>query len=100
MISKKGRALADVLNPLDDELDAPKVTPEPVEPSQDTRPVVVPLTIFIAPNDRDRLRRLSLDSGTSIQKLGHEAWNNLLISRGLAPLQSVNASVASGRRRR
>lgn len=43
MISKKGRALADVLNPLDDELDAPKVTPEPVEPSQDTRPVVVPL---------------------------------------------------------
>jgi hypothetical protein len=58
---------------------------------------VVPVNILVAPEDRRRLRQLSLDTNLSLQKLGHEAWNLLLQKRGLPPLKPVSANVPSGR---
>lgn len=58
---------------------------------------VVPVNILVAPEDRRRLRQLSLDANLSLQKLGHEAWNLLLQKRGLPPLKAVSANVPSGR---
>jgi hypothetical protein len=58
---------------------------------------VVPINILVAPEDRRRLRQLSLDANLSLQKLGHEAWNLLLQKRGLPPLRPVSANVPSGR---
>jgi hypothetical protein len=63
-------------------------------------PDIVPLNILVTPRDRKRLRQLSLDTGLSLQKLGHEAWNKLLESRGLEPLEAVTANVPSGRFRK
>ena len=50
-------------------------------------PVIVPINVQVTPRDRRRLRQLSLDTGLSLQKLGHEAWNRLLEARGLEPLE-------------
>ena len=58
---------------------------------------VVPVNVLVAPEDRRRLRQLSLDANLSLQKLGHEAWNLLLQKRGLPPLKAVSANVPSGR---
>lgn len=60
---------------------------------------IVPITILVTPEDRKRLRQLSLDSETSLQKLGHEAWNRYLQWKGLDPLTPVTANVPSGLRR-
>jgi hypothetical protein len=65
-----------------------------------TASAVVPVNILVTPADRKRLRQLSLDTDMSLQKLGHEAWNLLLASRGLPPLEAVSANVPSGRKRR
>ena len=99
-MSKKGKDLAALLGSLEDE--AP-VGPSPVEPGP--APVapgdkIVPLNILVTPADRKRLRQLSLDTGLSLQKLGHEAWNALLEKRGLPPLEPVRANVPSGRSKR
>jgi hypothetical protein len=59
----------------------------------------VPINILVTPEDRRRLRQLSLDTNLSLQKLGHEAWSLLLQKRGLAPLTPVAANVPSGRAR-
>ena len=64
-----------------------------------TAPAVVPVNVLVTPADRKRLRQLSLDADLSLQKLGHEAWNLLLASRGLPPLEAVSANVPSGRRK-
>jgi hypothetical protein len=61
---------------------------------------VVPVNVLVTPADRRRLRQLSLDTDMSLQKLGHEAWNMLLASRGLPPLDAVSANVPSGRKRK
>ena len=102
--SKRGRSLAEVMSPIDDETVATPTsavaealsatsngTAEAVGQS------VVPVNILVAPEDRRRLRQLSLDSNLSLQKLGHEAWNLLLQKRGLPPLKAVSANVPSGR---
>lgn len=103
MSSKRiGRALADVMGKLDEEpiastsVDAPSIG----EGRQGAAPAIVPVNVLITPRDRKRLRQLSLDSGISLQKLGHEAWNRLLEARGLEALESVAANVPSGRNRR
>lgn len=104
MSSKRtGRALADVMGGLDEE---PVAAPAPV-PASDTvavrdssAPTIVPVNVLVTPRDRKRLRQLSLDTGLSLQKLGHEAWNRLLEARGLEPLEAVAANVPSGRARR
>jgi hypothetical protein len=62
--------------------------------------LVVPVNILVDPADRKRLRQLSLDTGLSLQRLGHEAWNRLLEARGLPPPRPVAANVPSGRRRK
>jgi hypothetical protein len=100
--SRKGRSLADVVADIDDEPvveTAPK--PSPVkregEGAVTVQPAIVPINILVTPEDRRRLRQLSLDTGLSLQKLGHEAWNAMLRSRGLEPLASVSANVPSGR---
>lgn len=103
MSNKRGRSLAEVMTPIDDGLSKPaghaeeqiRETPFAVD-----RPPIVPVNILLTPQDRKRLKQLSLDSGLSLQKLGHEAWNMLLESRGLSPLEPVSASVPSGRLRR
>jgi hypothetical protein len=104
MSSKRGRSLAELVGPLDD-------APTPIEgrtpdvfrtgPSDvaSPEPVVVPINVLVTPPDRKRLRQLSLDTGLSLQKLGHEAWNRLLEARGLPPLEPAAASVPSGRSR-
>jgi hypothetical protein len=92
MTAKRGRLLADVMASID-----------PAEPAERTAPLpreIVPVNILVTPSDRKRLRQLSLDTGLSLQKLGHEAWNKLLESRGLEPLEAVTANVPSGRVRR
>ncbi|MBB6229338.1 hypothetical protein FHS79_003539 [Polymorphobacter multimanifer] len=103
MSSKRtGRALADVMGELDEE---PTVTPTAAAvdisvAKESGTPAIVPINVQVTPRDRKRLRQLSLDSGLSLQKLGHEAWNRLLEARGLEPLEAVAASVPSGRSRR
>jgi hypothetical protein len=90
--TKRGRPLADVIGSID-----------PVPPAEHVArplPDIVPLNILVTPRDRKRLRQLSLDTGLSLQKLGHEAWNKLLESRGLEPLEPVTANIPSGRVRR
>ncbi|GGB43825.1 hypothetical protein GCM10011380_36530 [Sphingomonas metalli] len=105
MSSKRaGRALADVMGELDEE----PIAAVPVAAAAGDRPAdrdsaapaIVPVNVLVTPRDRKRLRQLSLDSGLSLQKLGHEAWNRLLEARGLEPLEAVAANVPSGRARR
>jgi hypothetical protein len=104
--NKRGRSLADVVSAIDDDvsveaqLAAPAVA-APAAATESTAPVaIVPINILVTPHDRKRLRQLSLDTGLSLQKLGHEAWNRLLETRGLPPLEPVAANVPSGRARR
>lgn len=104
MTSKRtGRALADVMGELDEEPAASPIVAATTEaaPVRDSAsPAIVPVNVQVTPRDRKRLRQLSLDTGLSLQKLGHEAWNRLLEARGLEPLEAVAASVPSGRTRR
>lgn len=103
MSSKRtGRALADVMGELDEEpAVAPIAATAEATPVRDSAsPTIVPINVQVTPRDRKRLRQLSLDTGLSLQKLGHEAWNRLLEARGLEPLEAVAASVPSGRSRR
>lgn len=104
MSSKRtGRALADVMGELDEEPTAAPIaaTAADVVPVRESAsPAIVPINVQVTPRDRKRLRQLSLDTGLSLQKLGHEAWNRLLEARGLEPLEAVAASVPSGRSRR
>lgn len=102
-IKRPGRALADVMGGLDEE-PTPAATaatpPAPIAAKEGGAPAIVPINVLVTPRDRKRLRQLSLDSGLSLQKLGHEAWNRLLEARGLEPLEAVAANVPSGRTRR
>lgn len=102
MSSKRaGRALADVMGELDEEpIAAVRAATPPIANGEGTAPAIVPVNVLITPRDRKRLRQLSLDSGLSLQKLGHEAWNRLLEARGLESLEPVAANVPSGRSRR
>lgn len=104
MSSKRaGRALADVMGELDEEATSAStfVTTEATPVAKDkSGPAIVPVNVLVTPQDRKRLRQLSLDTGLSLQKLGHEAWNRLLEARGLEPLEAVAANVPSGRARR
>lgn len=103
MSSKRvGRALADVMGELNEEPIAsiPADVPPMDGEGQVSAPAIVPVNVLITPRDRKRLRQLSLDSGLSLQKLGHEAWNRLLEARGLEALEPVAANVPSGRSRR
>jgi len=104
MSSKRtGRALADVMGELDEEPIAAPIAATTADalPGRDSAsPAIVPINVQVTPRDRRRLRQLSLDTGLSLQKLGHEAWNRLLEARGLEPLEAVAASVPSGRSRR
>ena len=111
--SKRGRSLAEVMSPIEDEPSiagaptaAPKTAGEPAGRAKeeltnmsaaDGPVAVVPVNVLVAPEDRRRLRQLSLDTNLSLQKLGHEAWNLLLQKRGLPPLKPVSANVPSGR---
>ena len=117
--SRRGRSLAEVMSPIEEDaqgefLEATTAAAQPMEPraSPAERHVptaevtvgpggqqVVPVNILVAPEDRRRLRQLSLDANLSLQKLGHEAWNLLLQKRGLPPLKPVSANVPSGRSR-
>lgn len=100
---RAGRALADVMGELEDEA-TPVLTSVTTEVSPAAKdkagPAIVPVNVLVTPKDRKRLRQLSLDTGLSLQKLGHEAWNRLLEARGLEPLEAVAANVPSGRARR
>lgn len=104
MSSKRtGRALADVMGELDEEPTVAPIAPAAVDAGvakESGTPAIVPINVQVTPRDRKRLRQLSLDTGLSLQKLGHEAWNRLLEARGLEPLEAVAASVPSGRSRR
>jgi hypothetical protein len=108
--SKRGRSLAEVMTSIDDGPEAntaPAVStdlPDASQPgSNNSAPpapagqAIVPINILVTPEDRRRLRQLSLDTNLSLQKLGHEAWNLLLQKRGLPPLKPVSANIPSGR---
>lgn len=103
MSTKKGRTLADMIGGLDEDLDT---SPQTGAASVNSMPAptpatkIVPISVLVSPDDRKRLRQLSLDTGLSIQKLGHEAFNKMLEARGLPPLEAVSANVPSGRSRR
>ncbi len=102
--SKRGRSLAEVMLPIEEEgaerppsAPASDAVPERPTGGEASGQAVVPVNVLVAPEDRRRLRQLSLDSNLSLQKLGHEAWNLLLQKRGLPPLKLVSANVPSGR---
>ena len=100
---RTGRALADVMGELDEKPAAAPIVATTTDTSpvrESATPAIVPINVQVTPRDRKRLRQLSLDTGLSLQKLGHEAWNRLLEGRGLEPLEAVAASVPSGRSRR
>ncbi len=99
MGSRGGRSLADVMGVVDVEEPGQSVMAGEVA-DRTASASVVPVNVLVTPADRKRLRQLSLDAELSLQKLGHEAWNLLLASRGLSPLQAVSANVPSGRRKR
>ncbi len=103
MSTKKGRTLADMLGGLDEDLDLPAQSSDAAVSSAPTptpTAKIVPVSVLVSPKDRKRLRQLSLDTGLSIQKLGHEAFNRMLEARGLPPLEAVSANVPSGRSKR
>src|SRR4051812_17429937 len=102
MSTKEGRDLAAILGNLDDDpIDTiPAIAVGELPISQSTAAKIVPINFLVTPEGRKRLRQLSLDTGLSIQKLGHEAWNKLLKEKGLAPLEPVTANIPSGRLRR
>lgn len=109
--SRRGRSLAEVMSPIEEDTAPPRgagleqtevpsaATENRVEAQarESGGQTVVPVNILVAPEDRRRLRQLSLDANLSLQKLGHEAWNMLLQKRGLPPLRPVSANVPSGR---
>lgn len=103
--SKRGRSLAEVMSPIDDDaaVQAPEASLPPAPKATSNggteapAQTIVPINVLVAPEDRRRLRQLSLDANLSLQKLGHEAWNLLLQKRGLPPLKPVSANVPSGR---
>ena len=113
--SRRGRSLAEVMAPIEDDpapgappaaplrpeqtghLSTPGHVEAEIPPAGSGGQVVVPVNVLVAPEDRRRLRQLSLDTNLSLQKLGHEAWNLLLHKRGLPPLKPVSANVPSGR---
>lgn len=114
--TKRGRSLAEVMSPIEDELGATAGPASAVVAEGSTvsaadagegraghtaadapAMTIVPVNVLVAPEDRRRLRQLSLDTNLSLQKLGHEAWNLLLQKRGLPPLKPVSANVPSGR---
>lgn len=110
--SKRGRSLAEVMSPIEDDESAHSTASPTVNAGPQSMPsdapgtptegevsvqAVVPINVLVAPEDRRRLRQLSLDSNLSLQKLGHEAWNLLLQKRGLPSLKPVTANVPSGR---
>ena len=101
--TRRGRSLAEVMSPIDDDVVREASSPVSVLPpaqvgaGEGGRQSVVPVNVLVAPEDRRRLRQLSLDANLSLQKLGHEAWNLLLQRRGLPPLKPVTANVPSGR---
>ena len=109
--TKRGRSLAEMMSPIEDEPGTGTPTMDVAEPAGGMRAdrdastengpaAIVPVNIQVTPEDRRRLRQLSLDTNLSLQKLGHEAWNLLLQKRGLPPLRPVSASVPSGRNAR
>lgn len=71
---------------------APPVAPD-AEPS---RPVSV--QFFLADKDRDRLKRVGLDTRMSLNAICHEALSAWLEARGLPPLEWTAANFPSGRR--
>ena len=105
--NKRGRSLAEVMSPIDEEaaadpassrIAAVAVGAVPERRAESTgNQSIVSVNVLVAPEDRRRLRQLSLDTNLSLQKLGHEAWNMLLQARGLPPLKPVSANVPSGR---
>lgn len=97
---RNGKSLADVLGQSIAAEAAPK-TPfgGGPRPPGGGPPEGVPLSILVTAADRRRMRQLSLDADTSLQKLGHEAWNLLLRERGLPELEPLTANRPSGRRR-
>jgi hypothetical protein len=103
--TKRGRSLAEVMSPIDDDAvigvpnaaEMPSLSHGAAATVETAGQSVVPVNVLVAPEDRRRLRQLSLDTNLSLQKLGHEAWNLLLQKRGLPPLKAVNANVPSGR---
>lgn len=98
---RRGRSLADVVSGIDDEpLSEPVAAPVVVALPSAAPQAIVPVNVLVTPADRKRLRQLSLDTGLSVQRLGHEAWNMLLEARGLPPLEPVAANVPSGRLKR
>lgn len=100
MSKPPGRSLGAVMGSLDEsETPAAEPTATPA-PNRAPAAAVVPVNVLVTPADRKRLRQLSLDTDMSLQKLGHEAWNLLLASRGLPPLEAVSANVPSGRKRK
>jgi len=101
MATRRGRSLNDLVSGDLDDVQATTASKAEATPAPTPAgPEVVPVNVLVVPVDRKRLRQLSLDTGLSLQKLGHEAWNLLLQSRGLPPLKQVAANVPSGRRRR
>jgi hypothetical protein len=98
MSAKKGRSLADVMGDLGEDVAEPLPAAAPAVAAD--RPQIVPVSVLVTPADRKRLRQLSLDTGLSLQRLGHEALNMMLEARGLEPLQAVSANVPSGRSKR
>jgi hypothetical protein len=100
MSNRTGRTLADVMGPIDGDDEMPEIASDTQATATNAQPKIVPVSILVTPEDRRRLRQLSLDSNLSVQKLGHEALNMMLEARGLSPLEPVTANIPSGRSRR
>lgn len=94
-MSRRGTDLSEFIVDLNDKPEAAAPTVVEHDPNK-----IVPLNILVTFADRDRLKKLSVETHLSIQKMGHEAWNMWLEARGLAPLKSVTANVPSGRSKR
>lgn len=75
-------------------------SPPPEAPAFTDEAAPVPINIYVTDADRHRLRQFALERRTTVQALGHRAWNLLLAEEGLPPLAPATSYVPVGRKRR
>jgi len=71
----------------------PPAPPTPTPPDASGQELVQ-ISMILTEGDRLRLRRLGIELDTSLQRLGHRAWNAFLASHGqlgLTPVLQGNA---------
>lgn len=79
-----------------EETQAAPAAPETRTPPAPARHNSVAINVYVAAEDRARLRMFALERQTSVQALGIRAWNLLLEAEGLPPLAPSSSYIPKG----